>query len=125
MGRGPPAVPVGGEMARTAGHVTMLQRSPTYVVSRPAQDPLANKLRRNLPAKLAYHLIRWRNVMWGMYFFQLSRRKPARVKELILGGVRTALGPAYDIATHFPPPSNPWDQPPCLAPAAALFTAIK
>ena len=52
----------------------MLQRSPTYVVSRPAQDALANKLRRNLPAKLAYHLIRWRNVMWGMYFFQLSRR---------------------------------------------------
>src|SRR5205085_7821682 len=102
----------------------MLQRSPTYVVSRPARDPLANKLRRNLPAKLAYHLIRWRNVMWGMYFFQLSRRKPARMKQLILGGVRMALGPDYDIATHFTPRYNPWDQRLCLVPDGDLFKAI-
>jgi monooxygenase len=103
----------------------MLQRSPTYVVSRPAQDPLADKLRRNLPAKLAYHLIRWRNVLWGMYFFQLSRRKPADVKRLILGGVRMALGPDYDIATHFTPRYNPWDQRLCLVPDADLFQAMK
>src|SRR6058998_3652977 len=83
IGSGATAVTLVPAMAKDAAHVTMLQRSPTYVVSRPAQDPLANKLRRNLPSKLAYHLIRWRNVMWGMYFFQLSRRKPARVKELI------------------------------------------
>jgi len=103
----------------------MLQRSPTYVVSRPAQDPVANKLRARLPSKLAYHLIRWRNVLWGMYFFQLSRRKPARVKELILGGVRMALGPDYDIATHFTPRYNPWDQRLCLVPDSDLFRAIK
>jgi len=73
----------------------MLQRSPTYVVSAPgAGIPVANKLRARLPPKLAYHLIRWRNVLWGMSFFQLSRA-PARprVKQLILGGVRMALGP--------------------------------
>ena len=87
--------------------------------------PLANKLRRNLPAKLAYHMIRWRNVMWGMFFFQLSRRKPAKVKQLILGGVQMALGPDYDVATHFTPRYNPWDQRLCLVPDGDLFKAIR
>src|SRR5512141_2263729 len=82
IGSGATAVTLVPEMAQKAGHVTMLQRSPTYVVSRPAQDPVANKLRARLPSKLAYHLISWRNVLWGMYFFQLARRKPARVKQL-------------------------------------------
>ncbi len=125
IGSGATAVTLVPELARTAGHVTMLQRSPTYVVSRPAQDPVANKLRARLPAKLAYHLIRWRNVLWGMFFFQLSRRRPARVKQLILGGVRMALGPDYDIATHFTPRYNPWDQRLCLVPDGDLFTAIR
>src|SRR5579859_3969265 len=125
IGSGATAVTLVPEMARTAGHVTMLQRSPTYVVSRPAQDPLANKLRRNLPSRLAYHLIRWRNVLWGMYFFQLSRRKPAEVKRLILGGVRMALGPDYDVATHFTPRYNPWDQRLCLVPDGDLFRSIR
>jgi monooxygenase len=125
IGSGATAVTLVPELAKTAAHVTMLQRSPTYVVSRPAQDPVANKLRAKLPSKLAYHLIRWRNVLWGMYFFQLSRRKPARVKQLILGGVRMALGPDYDIATHFTPRYNPWDQRLCLVPDGDLFRAIK
>jgi monooxygenase len=125
IGSGATAVTLVPEMAKKAAHVTMLQRSPTYVVSRPAQDPVANKLRARLPSKLAYHLIRWRNVLWGMYFFQLSRRKPARVKELILGGVRMALGPDYDIATHFTPRYNPWDQRLCLVPDGDLFNAIR
>ncbi len=125
IGSGATAVTLVPELAKTAAHVTMLQRSPTYVVSRPAQDPFANKLRARLPSKLAYHLIRWRNVLWGMYFFQLSRRKPARVKELILGGVKMALGPDYDIATHFTPRYNPWDQRLCLVPDGDLFGAIR
>ena len=125
IGSGATAVTLVPEMAKKAAHVTMLQRSPTYVVSRPAQDPVANKLRAKLPARLAYHLIRWRNVMWGMYFFQLSRRKPERVKQLILGGVRIALGPDYDIGTHFTPRYNPWDQRLCLVPDGDLFKAIR
>ena len=125
IGSGATAVTLVPEMSKKAGHVTMLQRSPTYVVSRPAQDPVANKLRARLPSKLAYHLIRWRNVLWGMYFFQLSRRKPARVKQLILGGVKMALGPDYDIATHFTPRYNPWDQRLCLVPDGDLFKAIR
>src|SRR5260370_41391039 len=63
--------------------------------------------------------------MWGMYFLQVSRRKPARVKQLILGGVKMALGPDYDIATHFTPRYNPWDQRPCLVPDGDLFNAIR
>jgi monooxygenase len=125
IGSGATAVTLVPEMAKTAAHVTMLQRSPTYVVARPAQDPVANKLRAKLPAKLAYHLIRWRNVLFGMYFFQLARRKPERVKQLILGGVRIALGPDYDIGTHFTPRYNPWDQRLCLVPDGDLFKSIR
>jgi cation diffusion facilitator CzcD-associated flavoprotein CzcO len=125
IGSGATAVTLVPALARQAAHVTMLQRSPTYVVSRPAQDPLANKLRARLPAKLAYRIIRWRNVLLGMYFFQLARRQPARVKQLILGGVRMALGSDYDIATHFTPRYNPWDQRLCLVPDGDLFRAIR
>lgn len=125
IGSGATAVTLVPEMAKTAGHVTMPQRSPTYVVARPAEDPVANKLRARLPTKLAYHLIRWRNVFWGMFFFQLSRRKPAKVKGLLLGGVKMALGPDYDIGTHFTPRYNPWDQRLCLVPDGDLFKAIR
>jgi monooxygenase len=125
IGSGATAVTLVPEMAKAAGHVTMLQRSPTYVVARPAEDVLANKLRRNFSDKLAYHVIRWRNVLFGMYFFQLSRRKPERVKKLILGGVKMALGPDYDIATHFTPRYNPWDQRLCLVPDGDLFKSIR
>jgi monooxygenase len=125
IGSGATAVTLVPEMAKKAEHVTMLQRSPTYVVSRPAQDPVANKLRARLPTKLAYHVIRWRNVLWGMYFFRLSRRQPERVKQLILGGVKLALGPDYDIGTHFTPRYNPWDQRLCLVPDGDLFKAIR
>jgi cation diffusion facilitator CzcD-associated flavoprotein CzcO len=113
------------ELAKTAAHVTMLQRSPTYVVARPAQDPVANRLRARLPVKLAYQLIRWRNVLLGMYFFQLARRRPERVKQLILGGVKLALGPDYDVGIHFAPRYNPWDQRLCLVPDGDLFRAIR
>jgi cation diffusion facilitator CzcD-associated flavoprotein CzcO len=125
IGSGATAVTLVPELARTAGHVTMLQRSPTYVVSRPAHDPVANKLRARFSPHIAYHMIRWRNVLFGMYFFQLSRRKPERVKQLILGGVKMALGPDYDIATHFTPRYNPWDQRLCLVPDGDLFRAIR
>lgn len=125
IGSGATAVTLVPEMAKTAAHVTMLQRSPTYVVSRPAEDALANKLRAKLPATLAYHLIRWRNVLFGMYFFRLCRRDPARAKNMILGGVRHAMGPDYDVATHFTPRYDPWTQRLCLVPDGDLFKSIK
>src|SRR6202163_356647 len=125
IGSGATAVTLVPAMAETAEHVTMLQRSPTYMVARPSQDALANKLRRRLPLKLAYAATRWRNVLLGMYFYQMCKRKPDKVKSLLLGGVRQMLGPDYDVDTHFTPRYNPWDQRLCLVPDADFFRAIR
>jgi cation diffusion facilitator CzcD-associated flavoprotein CzcO len=125
IGSGATAVTLVPEMAKQAAHVVMLQRSPTYIVSRPAEDGFANWLRRHLPGKLAYSITRWRNVLLTMYFYQLARRKPAQVKRGILKLVRAQLGPDYDVATHFTPTYNPWDQRLCLVPDADLFASIK
>src|ERR1700722_20146858 len=125
IGSGATAVTLVPEMAKTAAHVTMLQRSPTYVVSRPAEDAMANSLRKWLPSMLAYNIVRWRNVLFGMWFFRLARNKPAAVKKNIIDMVRAQLGPDYDVETHFTPSYNPWDQRLCLVPDADLFTAIR
>ena len=125
IGSGATAVTIVPEMAKTAAHVTMLQRSPTYVVSRPGEDAFANTLRRRLPAKLAYSLIRWRNVLFGLWFFNIARKKPDETKKGLLDRVRAELGPDYDVATHFTPRYNPWDQRLCLVPDADLFAAIR
>ncbi|MGY4256120.1 monooxygenase [Bradyrhizobium sp. USDA 4516] len=125
IGSGATAVTLVPEMAKTAAHVTMLQRSPTYVVARPDEDKVANWLRARLPAKLAYGLTRWKNVLFGMYFYRLCKRDPERVKKLILGGVRHALGPDYDVTTHFTPRYNPWDQRLCLVPNGDLFQSLR
>ena len=125
IGSGATAVTLVPEMARDAAKVTMLQRSPTYVVSRPAEDAVANWLRARLPSKLAYGMTRWKNVLFGMFFYRMTRKRPERTKERLLGMVREHLGPDYDIATHFTPRYNPWDQRLCLVPDADLFGAIK
>ena len=125
IGSGATAVTLVPEMAKSAAHVVMLQRSPTYVVSRPAEDDFANRLRRWLPARLAYALTRWRNVLFGMYVYRLARRRPAQVKERIIQMVRDQLPPGYDVETHFTPRYNPWDQRLCLVPDADLFDSIR
>ena len=125
IGSGATAVTIVPEMARQAAKVTMLQRSPTYVVSRPSEDALANWLRAKLPGKLAYGITRWRNVLFGMFFFNMARKRPAKVKQRIIDMVREHLGADYDVATHFTPRYNPWDQRLCLVPDADLFEAIK
>ncbi|WP_426437851.1 flavin-containing monooxygenase [Bradyrhizobium genosp. P] len=125
IGSGATAVTLVPEMAKTADHVTMLQRSPTYVVARPDKDKVADWLRARLPAKLAYGITRWKNVLFGMYFYRLCKRKPDHVKNLILGGVRHALGPDYDVATHFTPRYKPWDQRLCLVPNGDLFASLR
>ena len=125
IGSGATAVTLVPEMAKTAAHVTMLQRSPTYVVSRPAEDKIANWLRTKLPAKFAYDIVRWRNVLMQLLFFQLSRRRPAFMKKKMIEGVSAELGADYDVGKHFTPRYNPWDQRVCLVPDADLFEAIK
>jgi cation diffusion facilitator CzcD-associated flavoprotein CzcO len=124
IGSGATAVTLVPALAQKAEHVTMLQRSPSYVVSLPAEDPLARLARRVLPPKLAYSLIRWKNVLLTMLSFQLSRRRPRLMKALIRKGVERQLPPGYDIDTHFRPRYNPWDQRMCLVPDADLFEAI-
>jgi cation diffusion facilitator CzcD-associated flavoprotein CzcO len=126
IGSGATAVTLVPAMADSgAAHVTMLQRSPTYMAVRPSQDPFATKVRRRLPLGLAYGVTRWKNVLLGMYFYQMCKRKPEKVKSLLLGYVRKMLGPDYDVERHFTPRYNPWDQRLCLVPDADFFRAIR
>ena len=124
IGSGATAVTLVPAIAESAAHVTMLQRSPTYVVSLPGEDPIAILARRLLPAKLAYSLVRWKNVLVTMLVFQLSRRRPSLVKSMIRKGVEKSLPVGYDVDTHFTPRYNPWDQRMCLVPDGDLFEAI-
>jgi monooxygenase len=124
IGSGATAVTLVPSMAQTAAHVTMLQRSPSYVLSLPGTDPLARLLRRVLPARLAYPVVRWKNVLVTMAFFQLSRRRPRWVKALIRRGVERRLPPGFDVKTHFRPRYNPWDQRMCLVPDGDLFDVL-
>ena len=125
IGSGATAVTLVPAMAQQAAHVTMLQRSPTYIVSRPAEDAFANWLRSKLPSRLAYSITRWRNVLLTLFFYNLARRKPAKFKAGVLKGVRAQLGPDYDVGTHFTPSYNPWDQRLCLVPNGDLFRALR
>jgi cation diffusion facilitator CzcD-associated flavoprotein CzcO len=124
IGSGATAVTLVPAMAGTAAHVTMLQRSPTYVFSRPAKDSMSDWLRKRLPAMAAYQLIRWRNVLFQMVLYNQARAKPELAKKRILDLVRRNLGPDYDLS-HFTPRYNVWDQRVCLVPDADLFEAIK
>jgi len=124
IGSGATAVTLVPAMADQTASITMLQRSPTYIVARPAEDGMANWMRGKLPGKLAYGLVRWRNVLFGLFFFNQARKYPAKAKERIIDMVRAEL-PDHDIETHFTPRYNPWDQRLCLVPDGDLFRAIR
>ncbi len=125
IGSGATAITLIPSMARTAAHVTMLQRSPSYVTSLPAKDPLANALRRVLPARLSGPIIRWYKALTTQGFFVLSQRRPELVKKILRKGLERQLPKGYDIDTHFTPRYDPWDQRLCVVPDADLFKAIK
>jgi monooxygenase len=124
VGSGATAITLVPAMAEQAAQVTMLQRSPTYVVSLPGEDPIAERLRRRLPDRVAYAIVRWKNVLLQMGSYRLSRRRPELMKRLIRRGVVNSLPPGYDVDTHFKPRYNPWDQRLCLVPDSDLFEAI-
>ncbi len=124
IGSGATAMTLVPAIAEQAAEVTMVQRSPTYVVSMPARDKIANALRKCLPEKFAYAITRFKNVAMQRYFYQRTRVAPLRVKNKLLGLVRKYLGPEYDVDKHFTPTYNPWDQRLCLIPDADLFNAI-
>ncbi len=125
IGSGATAVTLVPALARTAAAVTMVQRSPSYVVALPARDRVADWLRRRLGARIAYRLTRARNVILSILLFQASRRWPDMAARRMIGQAQAALGPGYDTATHFTPRYKPWDQRVCLTPDGDFFTAIR
>jgi len=125
IGSGATAVTLIPAMAPETEHITMLQRSPGYVVTLPAQDPIAKALRRVLPEKARYAVVRWKNVLTQMAFYQLSRRAPRFARKLIRRGVERQLPADFDIDGTFEPKYNPWDERVCLVPGGDLFAALR
>jgi monooxygenase len=125
IGSGATAVTLVPAMAEAAQHVTMLQRSPTYIAARPSRDGMADFLRKIMPSKWAYSLTRLKNVLSAIYVFEMSQRWPELVKREVLKATREALGSGVDVERHFSPDYNPWDQRFCLAPDGDFFDVLK
>jgi len=125
IGSGATAVTLLPEIAKIAEHVVMLQRSPTYVVSHPDIDIIANFLRKILPEKLAYAITRFKNTRMQQFIYYRAQTRPESVKKQLIKWVRKELGPDYDVEKHFTPNYNPWDQRLCLVPNGDLFGAIR
>lgn len=124
IGSGATAVTLVPAMAADTAHITMLQRSPTYMAPAPDVDPINRRLKRVFPKRVAYALTRWKNIIRTHLVYRMSRKQPEKLKERLLGAARDALGPEYDIDPHFTPRYNPWDQRLCLIPNSDLYKAI-
>ncbi len=125
IGSGATAMTLVPSMSQRAAHVTMLQRSPSYVVCRPDRDAIANMLRKILPARVAYAITRWKNVGFQQFFYRQTRTNPDKIKKKLLDLVRKELPEGYDLEKHFTPSYGPWDQRLCLIPNSDLFHAIR
>jgi cation diffusion facilitator CzcD-associated flavoprotein CzcO len=125
IGSGATAVTIVPAMAESAAHVTMLQRSPTYMVSRPDRDAVANFLRKVLPDRVAYNITRAKNTWRQQMVYKRTRTNPDQIKMLLLGGIQLELGGKYPIKKHFLPRYNPWDQRLCLVPNSDFFAAMR
>ncbi|GHF24096.1 cyclohexanone monooxygenase [Kordiimonas sediminis] len=125
IGSGATAVTLIPNMCKDTAHITMLQRSPTYMISRPAADPIAKFLRKWLPIKLAYRMTRLKNMLMGAYIFRTAKTKPEQMRAYLEGKVKEEVGPDVDVAKHFSPTYNPWDQRLCLVPDNDLFHAVR
>jgi cation diffusion facilitator CzcD-associated flavoprotein CzcO len=125
VGSGATAITLIPAMARDAAHVTMLQRSPTYVAAMAGKDPIGPILRKVLPKRWGDSAIRWMRAVLTQLSYVVSKRRPALMKRLLIEGVKRQLPEGYDVATHFTPRYDPWDQRLCVAPDGDLFTAIR
>jgi cation diffusion facilitator CzcD-associated flavoprotein CzcO len=125
IGSGATAVTLVPAMAKTAAHVTMLQRSPTYVLNIPARDSVADLVRRLLPEGPAHRVVRWKNILIGLGIYQISRRSPDFMRRLLRDGAAKFLPQGYEVDKHFKPRYQPWDQRLCLVPDSDLFVAIR
>ncbi len=125
IGSGATAVTLVPALADRAAHVTMLQRTPSYIVSLPARDPLAEKVLRMLPKRAAHGVVRWKSILLNTASYQFARRQPERMKAFVQKGIIRALPAGYDVQRHFTPPYDPWDQRLCLVPDGDLFKALR
>lgn len=125
IGSGATAITLVPTMARETASLVMLQRSPTYIADIPLEDPTAMRLRKWLPAAWASRLTRWKKVLYQIYVYRLSRKRPKVLRHFLLSEVRKQLGPNYDVKTHFTPNYNPWDQRLCAVPDGDLFEAVR
>jgi cation diffusion facilitator CzcD-associated flavoprotein CzcO len=124
IGSGATAVTLVPAMAPDAGHVTMLQRSPTYILSAPGHDPIAQRLQR-LPERIAYPVVRWKSILIALGSYQLSRKRPDVLRSFIRRSTLKQLPPDIDVDKHFKPTYDPWDQRLCLVPDGDLFRALR
>jgi monooxygenase len=125
IGSGATAVTLVPAMAEQAAHVTMLQRSPSYVIALPGHDAISELAHRLLPTRRAYSFTRWKNVLLGALFYELSRRRPQLIKRIVRRGLERQLPPGFDIDTHFRPRYDPWDERVCIVRDGDLFTALR
>nr|MBA2750975.1 NAD(P)/FAD-dependent oxidoreductase [Actinomycetota bacterium] len=125
IGSGATAVTIVPAMAPEAGHVTMLQRSPTYILAMPDEDPIANALKRVLPERAAYPIVRWKNVALAILVYQASQRLPRQIRRVLRSLVRRQLPADYSVDSHFKPRYDPWDQRLCLVPNGDLFETLR
>ncbi len=126
IGSGATAVTIVPAMVENGvGHITMLQRTPSYIVSRPAEDKIAISLRKWLPGKTAYWFSRWKNILGGWYLFRYSKQYPEKMRARLADMARAELGPDFDIAKHLDPPYDPWDQRLCLVPDSDFWKSIR
>lgn len=125
IGSGATAVTLLPSLAEQAAHVTMLQRSPTYIASIPSVDPFIKFLRRGLSERFVHPIARWKNILYGRYLFWYLKKFPLKAKNFLINEVRTAIGDNCDVDTHFTPSYKPWDQRLCIVPDGDMFEAIK
>jgi cation diffusion facilitator CzcD-associated flavoprotein CzcO len=125
IGSGATAITLVPAMTDKADHVTLLQRSPTYIASRPGKDPIAEKLRKVLPKSWVYPIVRWKNILSGMFLFWYIKKRPEKISNFFINEVKSELGPDFDVDKHFTPSYKPWDQRLCLVPDGDLFAAIR
>jgi cation diffusion facilitator CzcD-associated flavoprotein CzcO len=125
IGSGATAMTIVPAIAAKAAHVVMLQRSPTYVVARPTEEAIAERLKQWLPARAAHAAVRWKNILLQMYLYRLSRRKPTAMRAQILKLAQAEIGPELNATEYFNPRYNPWDQRMCIVPDGNLFAAMR
>lgn len=124
IGSGATAVTLIPSMAEKTKHITMLQRSPTYYMIRPNENPVGNFIRKITNNTVAYYVMRWQNIFLQSWSFKKARKYPKNVKAFLIKLVKDHLPDGFDVNKHFTPPYNPWEQRLCLVPDGDLFNAI-